>query len=93
MSMNDYSIDQLMLFIGGVASSVVLILLACQKSKCEEIGCCGCKIKRNVEAIIQEEKLKRGIPSTPRRSERIKEKELDLTHSEAKEPHPEGAEP
>jgi len=58
MSMDDYSIDQLMLFIGGVASSLVLVLLACQKSKCEEIGCCGCKIKRNVEAIIQEEKLK-----------------------------------
>ena len=56
--MNDYSIDQLMLFIGGVASSIVLILLACQKSKCEEIGCCGCKIKRNVDAIIEEERLK-----------------------------------
>tara|TARA_R110000851_G_scaffold239465_1_gene392170 strand:- start:532 stop:804 length:273 start_codon:yes stop_codon:yes gene_type:complete len=56
--MNDYSIDQLMLFIGGVASSIVLILLACQKSKCEEIGCCGCKIKRNVEAVLAEEKLK-----------------------------------
>tara|TARA_R110000822_G_scaffold57122_1_gene143936 strand:- start:512 stop:745 length:234 start_codon:yes stop_codon:yes gene_type:complete len=56
--MNDYSIDQMMLFIGGCASSIVLILLACQKSKCEEIGCCGCKIKRNVDAIIQEERLK-----------------------------------
>jgi hypothetical protein len=89
MSMDDYSIDQLMLFIGGVASSVVLILLACQKSKCEEIGCCGCKIKRNVEAIIQEQKIKRGIPSTPRRSERIKEKELDLTPEPEPEPEPE----
>ena len=69
MSMDDYSIDQLMLFIGGVASSVVLILLACQKSKCEEIGCCGCRIKRNVDAIIQEEKLKLTghTGETPRR--------------------------
>ena len=89
MSMDDYSIDQLMLFIGGVASSVVLVLLACQKSKCEEIGCCGCKIKRNVEAIIQEEKIKRGIPSTPRRSDRIKEKDLIQLPPEAPEPEPE----
>jgi hypothetical protein len=88
MSLDSYSIDQLMLFIGGCASSVVLILLACQKSKCEEIGCCGCKIKRNVEAIIQEEKIKRGIPSTPRRSERIKEKELILVDEPEPEPEP-----
>jgi hypothetical protein len=89
MSMDDYSIDQLMLFIGGVASSVVLVLLACQKSKCEEIGCCGCKIRRNVEAIIQEEKLKMTghTGDTPRRSERIKEKELDLIQPEP-EPEP-----
>lgn len=88
MSMDDYSIDQLMLFIGGVASSVVLILLACQKSKCEEIGCCGCKIRRNVEAIIQEEKLKMTghTGDTPRRSERIKEKELILVDEPEPEP-------
>ena len=76
MSMDDYSIDQLMLFIGGVASSVVLILLACQKSKCEEIGCCGCRIKRNVDAIIQEEKLKLTghTGETPRKNEEDKVK-------------------
>ena len=87
--MYDYSIDQLMLFIGGVASSVVLVLLACQKSKCEEIGCCGCKIRRNVEAIIQEEKLKMTGHTGKRRSDRIKEKDLIQSPPEAPEPEPE----
>jgi len=59
MSMDSYSIDQLMLFIGGCASSLVLVVLAFQKSKCEEIGCCGCHIKRRVDLVIADERLQK----------------------------------
>ena len=55
--MMEFSIDQLMLFVGGCASSLVLIVLAFQKSKCTEIGFCGCKIKRDVNAVVKSEKL------------------------------------
>ena len=57
MSMKDYTIDQMMLFIGGCASSLVLVILASQKSKCSKIGCCGCMIERDVKAVIAEERL------------------------------------
>ena len=57
-SMDSFSIDQLMLFIGGVLGSIGALLLVIQKSKCEEVNCCCIKCKRNVKAIIEEERLK-----------------------------------
>ena len=57
MSMQNYTIDQLMLFIGGCASSLVLVILATQKSKCSKIGCCGCVIERDVRAVVETEHL------------------------------------
>jgi hypothetical protein len=88
--MNDFTIDQLMLFIGGVLGSLGALLLVIQKSKCEEINCCCLKCKRNVQAIIEEERLQitghTGNTPEPRRSERLKQKELKL---EPVEPEPE----
>lgn len=87
-TMQDFTIDQLMLFIGGVLGSIGALLLVVQKSKCEEVNCCCIKCKRDVKAVLAEEKLqltgKTGL--TPRRSERLKEKEINL---EMKEPEPE----
>ncbi len=85
MSMQNFSIDQLMLFIGGCASSLVLIIVASQKSKCSKIGCCGCVIERDVKAVIAEERLEKTghTGETPRlsfdqssRSESVSKKEL-----------------
>ena len=53
--MADFTIDQLMLFIGGVLGSISALLLILQKSKCKSI-CWGCCI-RDVDAVIAEEKL------------------------------------
>ena len=53
--MADFTIDQLMLFIGGVLGSIGALLLILQKSKCKSI-CWGCCI-RDVDAVIAEEKL------------------------------------
>tara|TARA_R100001086_G_scaffold221435_2_gene138647 strand:- start:3388 stop:3702 length:315 start_codon:yes stop_codon:yes gene_type:complete len=87
-TMQDFTIDQLMLFIGGVLGSIGALLLVVQKSKCEEVNCCCLKCKRRVDLVIADEKLqltgKTGL--TPRRSERLKEKEINL---EMKEPEPE----
>lgn len=68
--MADFTIDQLMLFIGGVLGSLGALLLIIQKSKCEEIGCCCFKCKRNVQAIIDEERLQMTghTGTTPRKS-------------------------
>jgi|DEB0MinimDraft_12_1074336.scaffolds.fasta_scaffold25446_3 hypothetical protein len=90
MSMKDYTIDQMMLFIGGCASSLVLVILASQKSKCSKIGCCGCMIERDVSAVIAEERLEMTghTGATPRKidqssiSESVSKKELSEPASE-----------
>tara|TARA_R100001594_G_scaffold148551_1_gene204019 strand:+ start:1337 stop:1627 length:291 start_codon:yes stop_codon:yes gene_type:complete len=89
--MDDFSIDQLMLFIGGVLGSLGALLLVIQKSKCEEIKCCCWSCKRNVQAIIEEERLQlTGHATTPRRSERLKEKKNNFELKEPEtEPEPE----
>ena len=85
MSMQDFTIDQLMLFVGGCASSLVLIIVASQKSKCTKIGCCGCVIERDVKAVVESQHLEVDghTGETPRlsldqssRSESVSKKEL-----------------
>ena len=80
-AMDDYSIDQLMLFIVGVAGAAGALCLSIQKSKCKKLKlCCGLvDCDRDTQAIIEEEKLALGRLPTPR-------KELNL---ELKEPEPE----
>jgi len=86
--MADFTMEELMLFTIGVLGALGGFMVILQKSKCESIcwGCC----KRNVEAVIQEEKLKMtghtGKTPEPRRSDRLKEKDIKL---EMKEPEPE----
>jgi len=83
-AMDDFSIDQLMLFIGGILGSIGALLLVIQKSKCEEVNCCCLRCKRNVQAIIDEERLKLTghTGQTPRKEEEKIKLELD-------EPEPE----
>jgi len=52
----DFSIDQLMLFIVGVLGALGALLLTLQKSKCQ--SCCWGCIKRDVAAVLADEKLK-----------------------------------
>ena len=61
-TMEDYSIDQLMLFIVGVAGATGALCLSIQKSKCKKLKlCCGLvDCDRDTQAIIEEEKLKLG---------------------------------
>ena len=67
--MADFTIDQLMLFIGGVLGSIGALMLVLQRSKCE--SCCfGC-ITRDVSAVIAEERLEMTghTGNTPRKNE------------------------
>lgn len=53
--MDDFNLSELGIFIGVCSSALVGFLLATQKSKCESI--CWGMCKRNVDAVIAEEKL------------------------------------
>ncbi len=82
--MADFTMEELMLFVIGVLGALGGFMIILQKSKCESIcwGCC----KRNVDAVIAEEKLQMTghTGDTPRLPYLIKEnKEITL------EPEPE----
>ena len=82
--MDNYNLSEIGILIGVVSTSIIGIFLALQKSKCEEINCCCLRCKRNVQAIIDEERLKLTghTGQTPR-------KEEDIVKLELKEPEPE----
>jgi len=87
--LQDFTMEELMLFIIGVLGALGGFMLVLQKSKCESIcwGCC----KRDVKAVIEEERLQMTghTGATPRKPFLIKEnKELDLKLEEP-EPEPE----
>ena len=77
--MADFTMEELMLFVIGVLGALGGFMVVLQKSKCESIcwGCC----KRDVKAVIEEEKLQLGKIPTPRPSPKPKET--------PKEPEPE----
>jgi len=81
MSMANFNMSELGIFIGVCSSALVAIVIATQKSKCSKISCCGFKCERRVDLVIAEEKLKMTGNSglTPRKPYLIKEgKELNL---------------
>ncbi len=55
--MEDFNINELMLFIVGVLGSLGGLCVVLQKSKCSKISFCGMGCERDVSAVIQEEKL------------------------------------
>jgi len=55
--MEDFNINELMLFIVGILGSLGGLCVVIQKSKCKTIKCCGFGCDRDVDAVIKEEKL------------------------------------
>ena len=74
--MSSFNMSELGVFVGICSSALVAVLIATQKSKCSNIGCCGCVVERDVSAVIAEEKLQMtgstGLTPKP------KEKEIKL---------------
>lgn len=85
-AMDDYSIDQLMLFIVGVAGAAGALCLSIQKSKCKKLKlCCGLvDCDRDVRAIIEEEKLALGKLPTPRPLPKLELMEPEVENSPLK---------
>ena len=81
--MADFTMEELMLFVIGVLGALGGFMVILQKSKCESIcwGCC----KRDVRAVIEEEKLQMTghTGNTPRPLPR------DLKLESEPEPEPE----
>ena len=57
--MADYTMNDVMLMVGAVATALSGLIYASQRSRCTEINTCCCKIKRDVKSIIQQEKLEK----------------------------------
>jgi len=74
--LEDFNINELMLFIVGVLGAFGGLCVIIQKSKCEEINLCCFRCKRDVKAIIEEEKIQLGSIPTPRK-EAEKEPEVE----------------
>ena len=55
--LEDFDLNTLMLFIIGCLSAVGGLCLVIQKSKCKSIDLCCLKIVRDVDAILEEEKI------------------------------------
>ena len=55
--MDNFNINELMLFIVGVLGALGGLCVIIQKSKCKKISICGMGCERDVSAVIQEEKL------------------------------------
>ena len=63
--MADFTLEELMIFSVSVMGGLGVLLSILFKSKCKSIKCCCISCIRDVDAVIKEEKLERGI-STPR---------------------------
>lgn len=81
--LQDFNINELMLFIVGVLGALGGLCVIIQKSKCKTLDLCCIKCVRDTELILKEEKLEKGIPTTPKSKERdpilklVKEPEVE----------------
>ena len=76
--------EEMMIFSVSILGALGALLSVVFKSKCKKISCCfgAFSCDRDVRAVIEEEKLEMGKTPTPRRSDRIKEKEITLQNLE-----------
>ncbi len=79
--LQDFNINELMLFIVGVLGALGGLCVIIQKSKCKTLDICCIKCVRDTELILKEEKLEKGLPTTPKpkepKLELIKEPEVE----------------
>ena len=94
--LQDFTLEEMMIFtvsvLAGFSACVTIILKTLFRSKCKTINLCCLKCERDVEAVIEEEKLELGKFPTPRRrslaeenKEVKKEVKLELKEPEAED--------
>ena len=81
--LENFTLEELMIFTVSILGALGGLLTVIFKSKCKTIDCCCIKCVRDVDAIIKEEKIMKGL-QTPR-----VEKMADIENIELKEPEPE----
>ena len=70
--MADFTLEELMIFSVSVMGGLGVLLSILFKSKCKTIDCCCIKCVRDVDAVIKEEKLERGISTLDLEPESVK---------------------
>lgn len=76
--LQDFTLEQLMIFSVSILGAIGGVLTILFKSKCKTIKCCCFQCERDVRAVIEEEKLELGKLPTPRKSiEENKEPEIE----------------
>ena len=94
--LQDFTLEEMMIFtvsvLAGFSACMTIILKTLFRSKCKTINLCCLKCERDVEAVIEEEKLELGKFPTPRRrslaeenKEVKKEVKLELKEPEAED--------
>ena len=78
--LDEFNLTELGVFIAGVFASLSAFMVVLFRSKCETINCCCFKCKRNVQAIIDEERLQMTghTGRSPKENENKPELKLEL---------------
>jgi hypothetical protein len=82
--LDEFNLTELGVFIAGVFASLSAFMVVLFRSKCETINCCCFKCKRNVQAIIDEERLQMTghTGRSPKENENKPELKLELKEPE-----------
>ncbi len=80
--LENFTLEELMIFSVSILGAVGGLLTVIFKSKCKTIDCCCIKCVRDVDAIIKEEQVMKGILP------KVKDAP-DIENIELKEPEPE----
>ena len=83
--LDDFNINELMLFIVGVLGAVGGLCVIIQKSKCKKVNICCLECVRDTDLILKQAKLEKGIPVTPQIKEEKKNLNLEFKEPEVED--------
>jgi hypothetical protein len=78
--LENFTLEELMIFTVSILGAIGGLLTVIFKSKCKTIDCCCIKCVRDVDAVIKEEKIMKGL-QTPRKP--ADEEKIELKEPEA----------
>jgi len=88
--LENFTLEELMIFSVSILGALGGLLTVIFKSKCKTIDCCCIKCVRDVDAIIKEEQVMKGVLPKVKDSKNAPDIEnIELKDKPAKEPDPE----